>query len=67
MSAFSAGLIWRVSSWSAGSNCIEVAGDKTAILVRDTKNRSRAILSFSPTVWADFVEAVQADSIIFTR
>jgi hypothetical protein len=54
---------WRVSSRSNGTACIEVAKSETAILVRDTKNRDRAILSFPSTAWEDFINAVQTNSI----
>lgn len=63
MPVFQVNLTWRVSSWSAGGNCVEVAESKTAILVRDTKDRSRGILSFPSTAWEDFIRAVQTDSI----
>jgi hypothetical protein len=59
------GLVWRISSWSGSANCIEVAENKSAVLVRDTKNRAQGILSFPPTVWEDFLKAVQADNITF--
>ena len=43
MSVVPEDLVWRVSSWSAGGNCIEVANNKTVIFVRDTeKPRSRS-------------------------
>jgi len=59
MAVFSVGVTWRTSSWSAGSNCVEVADSADEILVRDTKDRNRAILSFPPAAWTDFVRAVQ--------
>lgn len=58
-------LIWRVSSWSAGGNCIEVATVESVIHVRDTKNRSRGLLSFPSAAWEGFIRAVQTDSITF--
>jgi hypothetical protein len=54
---------WQVSSWSGGTNCVEVASNKVAIHVRDTKNRNQGILSFPATAWEDFIRAVQTDSI----
>jgi Domain of unknown function (DUF397) len=53
-------LVWRISSWSGGANCVEVAKNKTTVLVRDTKNRAQGILSFSPAAWEDFLKEVQA-------
>lgn len=57
--------IWRVSSWSAGGNCIEVANRKSVIHVRDTKDRSKGLLSFPAVAWEEFTRAVQTDSITF--
>jgi Domain of unknown function (DUF397) len=57
--------IWRVSSWSAGGNCIEVANRKNVIYVRDTKNRSQGMLSFTAAAWENFIRALQAESITF--
>lgn len=54
---------WRVSSKSNGTNCIEVGDSDTAILVRDTKNRGRGMLSFPSAAWANFIETIQTDSI----
>jgi hypothetical protein len=65
MHAFREVSIWRVSSWSAGGNCIEVATRKSNVQVRDTKNRSLGLLSFPSTAWEDFIRAVQTDSITF--
>ncbi len=65
MQDFSANLTWRVSSWSAAGNCVEVAGSKAAVFVRDTKNRNRGILPFPATAWEEFVKAVRTDSITF--
>ena len=62
---FPVDLVWRTSSWSAGSNCVEVAGDQSIILIRDTQDRSRALLSFPPAAWTDFVSTVQGGSVNF--
>jgi hypothetical protein len=63
MSDLKMGPAWRVSSKSNGSNCIEVRADRTAVLVRDTKNRSQGLLSFSTAAWEDFIKTVQTDNI----
>jgi Domain of unknown function (DUF397) len=55
--------LWRVSSWSNGTNCVEVAIQDMTTLVRDSKNRSGRILSISSASWREFVEAVKRDSI----
>ena len=56
-------VVWRVSSWSNGTACIEVAKSEAAILVRDTKNRERGILTLPFTAWEDFIKTIQTDSI----
>jgi hypothetical protein len=50
--------IWRVSSWSAGGNCIEVANRKSVIHAR-YQDRSRGLLSFPAVAWDDFIRAVR--------
>ena len=56
-------VVWRVSSWSNGTACIEVAKSEAAILIRDTKNRERGILTLPLTAWEDFIKTIQTDSI----
>jgi hypothetical protein len=52
---------WRKSSYSgqSGGNCVEVAGDRDRVLVRDTKNKVGATLGFSPDAWRRFAERVK--------
>ena len=51
---------WRKSSYSGGEgNCVEVAGDRTRVLVRDTKDKAGAMLRFSPAVWRKFADEVK--------
>jgi hypothetical protein len=52
---------WRKSSYSGdgGSNCIEVAGHGSRVLVRDTKDRAYAMLRFTPAAWRKFAEQVK--------
>jgi hypothetical protein len=54
---------WRISTWSNGTNCVEVAVQSESVLVRDSKNRSGGTLSVSPSAWQEFVEAVKRNSI----
>ncbi|MFE0602086.1 DUF397 domain-containing protein [Streptomyces sp. NPDC058892] len=49
---------WFKSSYSdssEGDDCVEVATTPGAILVRDSKDTSRAHLAFGPHAWAGFV------------
>ena len=50
------GAVWRKSSYSsAEGNCVEVADLRTAVGVRDSKNRDGAVLRFDHSAWAGFV------------
>jgi hypothetical protein len=53
----SAGLTWRKSSASNGgaNNCVEWAVDGGAVLVRNSRNRAGARLSFPRAAWAVFL------------
>jgi hypothetical protein len=46
---------WRTSSYSSGSGgqCLELASD-SGVMVRDTKDRDGATLSFSAGAWQEF-------------
>ncbi|MET9634603.1 DUF397 domain-containing protein [Lentzea sp. NPDC006480] len=49
---------WRKSSYSGGSEdgaCVEVSLSSDA-LVRDSKNPSGAVLTFSSAAWKNFLE-----------
>ncbi|GAA2482938.1 DUF397 domain-containing protein [Streptomyces thermolineatus] len=49
---------WFKSSYSggAGGECVEVAADRCAVRVRDSKDKAGPVLSFSPEEWTAFVE-----------
>ena len=51
---------WRTSSYSGsgGGECIEV-GARTGVLVRDSKDRAGAVLTFSPDAWQAFLGTVR--------
>ena len=53
---------WRKSSYttSNGGNCVEVGGQESRVLVRDTKDRSGPMLRFAPDAWCRFAERVKA-------
>ena len=52
---------WRKSSYSGdgGSNCVEVAADGRRVLVRDTRERTGAVLRFGPATWRRFADGVK--------
>ncbi|MHA4814915.1 DUF397 domain-containing protein [Streptomyces aculeolatus] len=50
---------WRKSSFSGNeSDCVELALRGGAVLARDSKNRTGAVLVFTLTAWSDFLKAV---------
>lgn len=55
---------WRTSSYSgANGDCVEVAGlPDGRWAVRDTKDRTRTPLTFTPTSWSGFLDAVRDDA-----
>ncbi len=55
-----AALQWRWSTASGGGNCVEVATRAGAVLIRDSKDPSGAVLSFSPSEWAKFLAGIRA-------
>ena len=52
---------WRKSTYSGGngSNCVEVGGVDRVVVVRDTKNRSGAVLTFGPDAWHRFAARIK--------
>ncbi len=56
-------LSWRTSSYSGnGNNCVEVAPDGGSVLVRDTKDRSGPVLTFTAVQWTAFLAEVATDA-----
>jgi Domain of unknown function (DUF397) len=53
---------WRKSSYttSNGGNCVEVAGQESRVLVRDTKDRTGPMPGFAPDAWRRFAGRVKA-------
>ncbi|HKT03472.1 MAG TPA: DUF397 domain-containing protein [Rugosimonospora sp.] len=52
---------WRKSTKSSQGACVEVAVFEQQVRVRDSKNREKGILEFSPDAWVAFVAGVQND------
>ncbi|NGO68168.1 DUF397 domain-containing protein [Streptomyces sp. SB3404] len=54
--------MWRTSSYSneAGSECVEVADNLAAVLIRDTKDHTMGTLTASPEAWSAFVGGAKA-------
>jgi Domain of unknown function (DUF397) len=53
---------WRKSSYStAQGNCVEVADHDSRVLVRDTKDRTAAMLRFTPETWRCFAAKVKGE------
>ncbi len=51
---------WRKSTESATSNCVEVARSGETVLVRDSKNRSGSVLTFTGDEWRAFLTGVRS-------
>ncbi|MEU0521894.1 DUF397 domain-containing protein [Streptosporangium sp. NPDC006007] len=54
-------LVWRESSLGEGGDgCVEVATNLPGIVaVRDSKDPSGPVLTFSPVAWRDFLKCVR--------
>lgn len=52
---------WRTASYSSngGGECVEVADAARAILVRDSKDRDGANLSFPAETWQEFTTSLR--------
>ncbi|WP_326645999.1 DUF397 domain-containing protein [Streptosporangium sp. NBC_01755] len=60
------GAAWHKSSYSGGSsdNCVEVATNLPGfVAVRDSKDPSGPMLTFSPTAWTDFLTGIRSGEI----
>jgi hypothetical protein len=52
---------WRKASYSNSSgSCVEVGASATAVLVRDTANRSGVALAFPAPAWRALLAEVRA-------
>ena len=57
------GALWQTSTYSqgGGTQCVEVAGNLPAILIRDSKRRSGGMHVVSRPAWAVFVDGIKQD------
>jgi myosin-crossreactive antigen len=54
---------WYKSSRSAGANnCVEVAHEHGSTTVRDSKNKTGPVLTFTDREWRTFIESVASRS-----
>jgi hypothetical protein len=53
-------LRWRKSQASAQGDCVEVATSPEGVLVRNSKDRSGPVLTFTPTEWTAFLAGVRS-------
>jgi hypothetical protein len=53
---------WRKSTYSGGNggDCVEVGGTESAVVVRDTKDRAGAALTFGPDAWRRFAATIKS-------
>ncbi|NEA99756.1 DUF397 domain-containing protein [Streptomyces sp. SID13726] len=54
---------WKKSSFSGGgegNDCVEIANLRTHIAIRDSKVPTRATLTFPPTPFTTFLEALKS-------
>jgi hypothetical protein len=51
--------VWRKSTFSGSNGCVEVAFAGEQVAVRDSKDQSGAVLTFSPTEWEAFLAGVR--------
>ena len=55
---------WRKASHSVSNGqCVEVAADRAAVLVRDSVNPSGAVVAYAPAAWRAFISSAKADSL----
>jgi hypothetical protein len=53
-------LVWRKSTFSAGTECVEVAVEGRSVFVRDSKNGSDPPLELSADAWRVFLNGMRA-------
>jgi nitrite reductase/ring-hydroxylating ferredoxin subunit len=52
---------WRKASYSVNNGqCVEVASDHAAVLVRDTVTPTGTVIAYAPAAWRAFVSSTKA-------
>lgn len=52
---------WRKASYSVNNGqCVEVASDRAAVLVRDTAAPAGTVIAYSPASWQTFISSAKA-------
>jgi hypothetical protein len=61
MEGMNDGATWRTSSYSGsnGGNCVEAGSATGRVLVRDTKDRAGAVLTFTSGAWRTFAASIK--------
>jgi hypothetical protein len=56
---------WRTSSFSANTNCVEVAffDDARSVAVRDSKDRQGSVLVFTAGEWREFLDRLRRSEV----
>lgn len=55
---------WRKSSFSGNeTECVEVDLGGERVRARDSKDRTGAVLVFSPSAWSDFIAALRCGEL----
>jgi Domain of unknown function (DUF397) len=54
---------WRKSSRSVTGECVEVASNGHAVLVRDSQDRHGSMLTLSAPAWQSFVLAMKQEEM----
>lgn len=57
--------LWKKSTASGSSGCVEVARAGEIIIVRDSKDPSGSSLTFSGEEWKEFLVSTRADRFNF--
>lgn len=58
-------LSWRKSSASAGAGeCVEVATSGQSVLTRDSRDRSGAVLAFTPAQWLGLLQRIRDEKLV---